>query len=259
MSYLPCKYKIEGQCCVPICNVRWHILSAPVEYNPFGILYKSIYNIKKVFYAPVWPLTTTDYFEVVCVIILHDASILSFRICSAVFCYRYDYSILKLTFDIEPEGYKSSVFSIKALISLYFIGMLYDVIKYSTISNNIVSMNLERILCTFFTAFSFVDLNNIDIVPQVYLVVVFHPLQSHNRIGFLTQWFKIIENSLQWDRNVLVFSCIFYTMHLNIYVNIPHQHSFQLVLHSGIVILLIHLVAYQDMLHIFLTITLCYL
>ena len=40
--------------------------------------------------------------------------------------------------------------------------MLYNVIKYSPISNNIASMNIERRFRLLSTAVSFVDLNNVE-------------------------------------------------------------------------------------------------
>ena len=40
--------------------------------------------------------------------------------------------------------------------------MLYTVIKYFLISNNIASMNLERRFHIFYRAFYFIDINNIE-------------------------------------------------------------------------------------------------
>ena len=40
--------------------------------------------------------------------------------------------------------------------------MLYNVIKYSTISKNIASMNIERIFCILYSAFYFIELDNIE-------------------------------------------------------------------------------------------------
>ena len=40
--------------------------------------------------------------------------------------------------------------------------MLYNVIKYSPISNNIAPMNIEKRFQLFSAAFSFVDLDNIE-------------------------------------------------------------------------------------------------
>ena len=52
-------------------------------------------------------------------------------------------------------------FFIETLVNYSFIGMLYNVIKYSPIYNHIESMNLEGMFILFYTAFSFIDLNNI--------------------------------------------------------------------------------------------------
>ena len=132
----------------------------PVEYNTFDIIYKGIYNIQKFFPAPV----STDYVRVVCVIILKYVSICSLHICSDIFCYKYDCSLWTWIFDIESTGSQSIEYYIRSLINYYFIGMLYNVIKYFPISNNISSMNLESRFYLLSTVFSFIGLNNIEYI-----------------------------------------------------------------------------------------------
>ena len=121
-----------------------------------------MYNVQKLFPAPVWPLITIDYVKVFCVIILQYLSILSLHICSAIFYSEYDCSLWTQLFDIEPTGYQPIVFSIEARINSSFIGMLYNVIKYYPFLINIASMNIEGIFHLFSTAFSFVGLNKIE-------------------------------------------------------------------------------------------------
>ena len=65
-------------------------------------------------------------------------------------------------FYIESTGSQSIGFSIETLNNYSFIGMIYITIKYSTISNDILSMNIESWFNIFYTDFYSVGLNNIE-------------------------------------------------------------------------------------------------